>query len=121
MQRIYFRLNWREYFKVSNEQLTKYNDNNNGVVYKKIYTGIKSALSKNLNEHLIAIDPSSRTVMAIPKEDYDEVLELCQTNLEKKEEYESCAEIRDTLIKLRNKKKRQDKKTAERLLLIKME
>jgi len=120
MQRIYFRLNWREYFKVSNKQIEKYNTENNGLVYKRIYTGVKTAVTKNINEHLIAIDPSTRTVMSIPKEDYDEVLEMCQADLEKKEDYESCADIRDTLVKLRAKKAKFEKKKAERLLLIQM-
>ena len=120
VHRIYFRLNWREYFKTSNKQIEKYNDANNGLVYKRIYIGVKTAVAKNINEHLIAIDPSTRTVMAIPKEDYDEVLEMCQSDLEKKEDYESCADIRDTLTKLRAKKVKSREAKAKRLLLIQM-
>lgn len=118
-QRIYFRLNWREYFRVTSEQLKRVKKEDLIRVYKKLYKEVIFASNKKMHEHLIAIDENTRTVISISNVDYEELLNLCQKNLEEKEDYESCAEIRDALIKLKSKKTKRKNKDVEKLLLIK--
>jgi protein-arginine kinase activator protein McsA len=119
MNRIYFRLNWRDYFKISDSQLKKIKKETLIDLYQRIYKEIKSSVSKNQSEQLIALDDSTRTVIAVPKKDYTEVLNECLKYLVAAEDYESCAEIRDTLIKIETKKPKRKPKEAEKLLLIK--
>lgn len=118
MNRIYFRLNWRDYFKVSEKQLKTIKKENLTKLYQTLYREVKSAVAKNINEQLIALDDSSRTVISVPKQDYTEFLNDCMKYLIAAEDYESCAEIRDTLIKIENKKSKRKPKEAEKLLLI---
>lgn len=118
-QRIYFRLNWRDYFKTTSSQFKKLKKEAAIKVYQKLYREVLIASNKKLKEHLIALDDSTRTVMAISNIDYEEVLTICQKFLEENEDYESCAEIRDVLIKLQSKKPKKKKKEVEKLLLIK--
>lgn len=119
MQRIYFRLNWRDYFRVSKEQLKKLKKEDGISVYQKLYRDTISSFNKNLKESLIAIDENTRTVISVPNTDYEEVLTLCQSYLEQNEDYESCAEIRDTMVKLKSKRGKRKRKEIEKLLLIK--
>lgn len=119
MQRIYFRLNWRDYFKTSSAQFKKLKREDAVKMYKRLYKDVIYAANKKLKEHLIALDETTRTVMSISNADYQEVLSLCQNYLEENEDYESCAEIRDTLLKLESKKRSRKKKEVEKLLLIK--
>jgi hypothetical protein len=118
-QRIYFRLNWRDYFKTTTAQFKKLKKEASIEIYQKLYKEVITANNKKLKEHLIALDDTTRTVMAISSIDYEEVLIICQKFLEENEAYESCAEIRDALIKLQSKKPKKKQKEAEKLLLIK--
>ena len=118
-QRIYFRLNWRDYFKTTSSQFKKLKKEAAIKVYQRLYKEIIFASNKKMKEHLIALDDSTRTVMAISNIDYEEVLTICQKFLEEKEDYESCAEIRDIIVKLQSKKNKRKPKEAEKLLLIK--
>jgi hypothetical protein len=118
-QRIYFRLNWRDYFKTTASQFKKMKKERTLEVYQKLYREVKTAVGKRLKENLIALDENTRTVLSVPNTDYVEVLQLCQTNLEQNEDYESCADIRDTLIKLQSTPRKRKLKDAQKLLLIK--
>lgn len=119
MNRIYFRLNWREYFKLSGEQLKKHIKGNGVVLYRKLYKEVVSAATKKKSEHFIALDENTRTILSIPNEDYVEVLNECQKFLEAAEDYESCASIRDTITKLKTPSKRtRRKKEVEKLILV---
>jgi protein-arginine kinase activator protein McsA len=111
-------LNWRDYFRVSDKHLKKVNKENIINLYRTLYKEIKSAVSKNISEQLIALDDSSRTVISVPKQDYKEFLDECMKYLLTAEDYESCAEIRDLLIKIENKKPKRKPKEVEKLLLI---
>lgn len=119
MQRIYFRLNWRDYFKTTSTQFKKLKKEDVVRMYQRLYREVIYAINKNLKEHLIALDETTRTVMSISNIDYEEVLGVCQKYLEEAEDYESCAEIRDILVKLQSKKRKSKKKEVEKLLLIK--
>lgn len=118
-QRIYFRLNWRDYFKTTASQFKKMKKERVTEVYQKLYREVKNATFKKLKEQLIALDENTRTVLSVSNVDYIEVLQLCQSHLEQNEDYESCADIRDTLIKLQSGKRKSKPKEAEKLLLIK--
>lgn len=119
MNRIYFRLNWRDYFRVSDKHLKKIKKENLTQLYQIILKEIKSAISQNKSEQLIAIDDSTRTVISVPKQDYKEILEECLKNLLASEDYENCAVVRDLLIKIEKKKRKMKPKEAEKLILIK--
>jgi len=119
MQRIYFRLDWREYFKTNSKQIKKYSKTTGIVLYRKLYKDVKFASTKKVKEHIIALDDNTRTVISVPSKDFIEVLNECQQFLEKVEDYESCAEIRDTLIKIQSTPPKRKPKEAEKLLLIK--
>lgn len=119
MNRIYFRLNWRDYFRVSDKHLKKIKKENLSELYKRIYKDVRSAVSQNRAEQLIALDDSTRTVISVPKQDYKEMLDQCMKYLLETEDYESCAEIRDLLIKIEKKQRKMKPKEAEKLLLIK--
>lgn len=119
MQRIYFRLDWRDYFRVSANQLKTTTKGHKIEIYTKLYKEIKSAIGKRLNEQMIALDPSTRTIISISKTDFEEVLLECKKFLESAEEYESCADIRDMVEKLHNKPKGKREKKVQKLVLIK--
>lgn len=119
MNRIYFRLNWRDYFRVSEKHLKKIKKESLSDLYKTIYKEVRSAVSQSRAEQLIALDDSTRTVISVPKQDYKEILDECMKHLLQTEEYESCAEIRDLLIKIDKKQRKMKPKEAEKLILIK--
>lgn len=119
-QRIYFRLNWRDYFKTTAAQFKKIKKEELVTMYQKLYKELAVAAKRNLKEHLIALDNNTRTVMSISNVDYKEVLLVCQNFLEQNEDYESCAEIRDLLQNLEKRKRKPKPKEAEKLLLIKL-
>jgi len=102
MQRIYFRLNWRDYFKTTSTQFKKLKKEDVVRMYQRLYREVIYAINKNLKEHLIALDETTRTVMSISNIDYEEVLGVCQKYLEEE-----------------SKKRKSKKKEVEKLLLIK--
>ena len=68
-QRIYFRLNWRDYFKTTAAQFKKIKKEELVTMYQKLYKELSVAAKRNLKEHLIALDNNTRTVMSIPNVD----------------------------------------------------
>jgi protein-arginine kinase activator protein McsA len=118
-QRIYFRLDWRDYFKTTSNQMKKMKKDDIVRVYQRLYKEVLSASNKKQKEHLIALDDNTRTVMSVSQLDYTEVLTICKDFLEKNEDYESCAAIRDALVKLETKKPKRKNKEPEKLVLIK--
>lgn len=118
-QRIYFRLDWRDYFRTTSNQMKKMKKEDIVRVYQRLYKEVLSAFNKKQKEHLIALDDTTRTVMAVSQVDYEEILTICKDFLEKNEDYESCATIRDALIKLDAKKRKGKKREPEKLVLVK--
>jgi len=118
-QRIYFRLDWRDYFKTTSNQMKKMKKEDIVRVYQRLFKEVLSASNKKQKEHLIALDDTTRTVMSVSQIDYQEVLLMCKDFLEKNEDYESCALIRDAIIKLQSKKRVRKQKDPEKLVLVK--
>jgi len=117
MKRIYYRLNWKDYLNIGNKK-----NESKEELYSILFSELKSAISKNLNELCIAIDAYTRTMILVPYEEYTQLLEECINYFQQKENYEKCIEIKKTLEKFKIKKVKKKKSTTEsqKLILIRL-
>ncbi len=117
MKRIYYRLNWKEYLNSGNKK-----NESTDELYSLLFSEIKSAISKNLNELCITADAYTRTMILVPYDEYSQLLEECINYFQTKENYEKCIEIKKTLEKFKVKKvkKRKAPSESQKLILIRL-
>jgi len=117
MKRIYYRLNWKDYLNIGNKK-----NESKEELYSILFSELKSAISKNLNELCIAADAYTRTMILVPYEEYTQLLEECIKYFQQKENYEKCIEIKKILEKFKIKKVKKKKSTTEsqKLILIRL-
>ena len=89
MKRIYYRLNWKEYLNSGNKK-----NESTDELYSLLFSEIKSAISKNLNELCITADAYTRTMILVPYDEDSQLLEECINYFQIKENYEKCIEIK---------------------------
>jgi len=116
MKRIYYRLNWKDYLKNSG------NTSNKDSLYSLLFEEVKIASQKNLKELCIAVDNYTRTMILVPNDEFNELLQECIMYFQNKEDYEKCIQIRDVMEKIKKKKikKRKQENENHKLILIKL-
>ena len=116
MKRIYYRLNWKDYLKNSG------NTSNKDSLYSLLFEEVKIASQKNLKELCIAVDNYTRTMILVPNDEFNELLQECIMYFQNKEDYEKCIQIRDAMEKIKKKKikKRKQENENHKLILIKL-
>lgn len=117
MKRIYYRLNWKDYLNSGNKK-----NESTDELYSLLFSEVKSALSKGTEELCIAADAFTRTMILIPYNEYIQLIEECLNYFQQKENYEKCIEIRNTLekIKLKKRKKKRSSPESQKLILIRL-
>ncbi len=117
MKRIYYRLNWKEYLNSGNKKNESTHE-----LYSLLYSEVKSALNKNLNELCITADAYTRTMILVPYDEYSQLLDECINYFQQKENYEKCIEIKKTLekFKIKKMKKRKAPIETQKLILVRL-
>jgi len=100
---MYAKTDWRNYFDEQASPAVKhYIEENGDRLYPWILNIIKNAVSDNLEEVAIIKFTDSKVFATIHKSEYKSLLNKMMDYFLLKEDYEQCAEIRDTIFSIDN-------------------
>ena len=87
-------VNWRRYLDVkTNPRAKTFLQHNGDEVLWQIAGTVHKAAKKKLPEVVLLIHPNAGAVIRIPKDEYDEMLQLCLNWFVHREDYEKCTDI----------------------------
>jgi hypothetical protein len=101
--KVYNIIDWKRYLVQDDHPMSKNFVESFGIeVFKHAITSIKTSLDLGTNEFSLFTVKHHNIMSVVLRDDYELLLNYAMTWLIEKEEYESCAEIRDLLIQLKS-------------------
>ena len=87
-------VNWRRYLDITeNPRAQSFLNSNGDEVLWQIAGTVHKAAKKKSKEVVLLIHPNAGAVIRIPKEEYEEMLDLCLKWFVHREDYEKCTDI----------------------------
>lgn len=87
-------VNWRRYLDTTeNPRAQSFLNSNGDEVLWQIAGTVHKAAKKKSKEVVLLIHPNAGAVIRIPKEEYEEMLDLCLKWFVHREDYEKCTDI----------------------------